>query len=153
MFIGRHFHSLDGKGRVAIPHKFRGELGGTNAGRVIVTVSPSERFAYLDAYPAAHWEKTIEQILATPITGDDAAAVREALLANYIHPAQEQTLDSQGRILIPPEQRQAAHLEKDLVFTGDMQRFRIWSRAEWQRYDAIAAKDKAKVLKIPGLWL
>ena len=63
MFIGRHFHSLDGKGRVAIPHKFRGELGGTNAGRVIVTVSPSERFAYLDAYPAAHWEKTIEQIL------------------------------------------------------------------------------------------
>ena len=49
--------------------------------------------------------------------------------------------------------RQAAGLEKDVVFTGDMQRFRIWSRPEWQRYDEIAAKDKAKVLTIPGLWL
>jgi len=153
MFIGRHFHSLDGKGRVAIPHKFRGELGGANAGRVIVTISPSDRFAYLDLYPAGEWEATIHKILATPITGSDPASVREALLANYIHPAQEQTLDSQGRILITPEQRQAAGLEKDVVFTGDMQRFRIWSRPEWQRYDEIAAKDKAKVLTIPGLWL
>jgi MraZ protein len=153
MFIGRHFHSLDGKGRVAIPHKFRGELGGANAGRLIVTVSPSEQYSYLDAYPAHQWEDTIERILATPITGEDAASVREALLANYIHPAQEQSLDSQGRILISPDQRQAARLEKDVVFTGDMQRFRIWSRSEWERYDAIAAKDKAKVLKIPGLWV
>ena len=153
MFIGRHFYSLDGKGRVAIPHKFRGELGGANAGRVIVTVSPSDRFNYLDVYPAAEWEATIQKILSTPIPGSDPSAVREALLANYIHPAQEQSLDSQGRILIAPEQRQAARLEKDVVFTGDMQRFRIWSRSEWQRYDETAAKDKAKVLTIPGLWL
>jgi MraZ protein len=153
MFIGRHFHSLDGKGRVAIPHEFREDLGGANAGRVIVTVSPSDRFAYLDVYPARHWEETIDQILHAPIAGDDASATREALLANYIHPARAQTLDAQGRILIAPEQRQAARLEKEVVFTGDMRRFRIWSRPEWQRYDATAAKDKSKVLKIPGLWL
>ena len=116
-------------------------------------MSPSERFTYLDVYPASEWEATIQKILATSITGADPASVREALLANYIHPAQEQSLDSQGRILIAPDQRQAAQLEKDVVFTGDMQRFRIWSRPEWQRYDETAAKDKAKVLTIPGLWL
>lgn len=153
MFIGRHFHSLDTKGRVAIPHKFRGELGGVGGGRVIVTVSPSDRFTYLDVYPAEEWEATIRKILAAPITGEDAAEIREALLANYIHPAQEQTLDSQGRILVTPEQRQAARLEKEVVFTGDMQRFRIWSLEEWRRYDAAAVKDKAKVLRIPGVWL
>jgi len=153
MFIGRHFHSLDSKGRVAIPHKFRGELSGAGGGRVIVTVSPSERFNYLDVYPAAEWESTIHKILATPISGADAAEIREALLANYIHPAQEQALDTQGRILVTPDQRQAARLEKDVVFTGDMQRFRIWSLDEWRRYDQTATKDKSKVLQIPGLWL
>jgi MraZ protein len=120
---------------------------------VIVTGSPSDLFSYLDVYPAEQWETTIDQILATPVTGEDAGSVREALLANYIHPARAQTLDAQGRILVAPEQRQAAKLEKDVVFTGDMRRFRIWSRPEWQRYDATAAKDKSKVLKIPGLWL
>jgi len=152
MFIGKHVHSLDSKGRVAVPHKFRDALGGPNGGRLIITISPSPRFSYLDAYPADEWKAMIRKILDTPIPGPDPAATREAFLANYIHPAEEVSLDAQGRILVPPEHRQAAGLEKEVVFTGDTVRFRVWSPSEWQRYRDATAKDKDKVQEIPGIW-
>jgi MraZ protein len=153
MFIGKHVHSLDSKGRVAVPHKFREALGGANGGRVILTISPSERFSYLDAYPADEWKDTIRKILDTPIPGPDPSATREAFLANYIHPAEELTLDAQGRILVPPEHREAAGLSKEVVFSGDTVRFRLWSPEQWQRYRAATSKDKGKVQQIPGIWL
>jgi MraZ protein len=130
MFIGRHFHSLDGKGRVAIPHKFRAELGGAGGGRVIVTVSPSDRFTYLDVYPAEDGPRSVRS-WPLPITGEDAAEIREALLANYIH-RPKQTLDTQGGFLVTPDQRQGCPPGKGCRVTGDMQRFRIWSLEEWQ---------------------
>jgi MraZ protein len=153
MFIGKHVHSLDNKGRVAVPHKFRELLGGKNDGRLIVTISPSSRFSYLDAYPADEWKTMIRKILDTPIPGPDPSATREAFLANYIHRAEELTLDGHGRILIPPPHRDAAGLEKEVVFTGDAVRFRIWSPAQWERYRDATAKDKDKVQEIPGIWL
>lgn len=153
MFIGKHVHSLDSKGRVAVPHKFREALGGANGGRLILTISPSERFSYLDAYPADEWKATIRKILDTPIPGPDPSATREAFLANYIHPAEELTLDAQGRILVPVEHREAAGLSKEVVFSGDTVRFRLWSPEHWRRYGEATAKDKGKVQQIPGIWL
>ncbi len=153
MFLGRYFHSLDAKGRVAIPHKFRSELGGSNSGKVVITLSLSERFSYLDVYPSEQWETTLEEILATEISGEDPAAVRDALLGNYIHPAQEQDLDSQGRILVAPEHREAAGLVKEVVFTGDLRRFRLWSLQEWERYDADVATNKGKIKGLTKVWI
>jgi MraZ protein len=152
-FIGKHVHSLDSKGRVAIPHKFRDALGGANGGRVILTISPSSRFSYLDAYPADEWKNTIRKILDTPIPGPDPSATREAFLANYIHPAEELTLDAQGRILIPTQHRESAGLTKEIIFTGDTFRFRLWAPAEHARYSDATAKDKDKVQDIPGIWV
>ncbi|MFQ5352192.1 MAG: division/cell wall cluster transcriptional repressor MraZ [Candidatus Binatia bacterium] len=153
MFLGRYFHSLDAKGRVAIPHKFRSQLGGANDGKVIITLSLSERFSYLDVYPLRQWETTLEEILATEIAGEDPAAVRDALLGNYIHPAQEQDLDSQGRILVAAEHREAAGLVKEVVFTGDLRRFRLWSLDEWKRYDDDAANNKGKIKGLTKVWI
>ncbi len=153
MFLGRYFHAIDDKGRVAIPHKFRIHLGGSNQGRVVITQSPREDWAYLDIYPADRWEATLEEILASEIEGEDAAEVREALLANYIHPAQEAVLDKQGRILIPQEHREAARLAKEVVYTGDIRKFRLWAREEWDRYNAETARSKQKIKGLKGVWI
>lgn len=153
MFVGRHFHNLDAKGRLAVPHKFRSHLGGENEGRVFITISINSDFPSLDVYPALRWEKKIEEILDADFPGDDPTSIRESIVANFIHPAQEQTLDSQGRILIPAEHREAAGLEKEIVITGDMQKFRLWSVDEWRRYDEHSRGDKAKIKSLGKLWL
>jgi MraZ protein len=153
MFVGRHFHNLDAKGRVAVPHKFRSHLGGSNEGRVVITISTNSDFASLDVYPAERWEAKVEEILKTEFPGDDPTAIRESILANYIHPAQEQTLDSQGRLLIPAEHREAAGLTKEIAFTGDMQKFRLWSVDEWRRYDEHTRGDKGKIKSLGNIWL
>ena len=153
MFLGRYFHTIDEKGRVAIPHKFRTYLGGANEGRVVITLSPKEHLRYLDIYPADRWETTVTQILESQIEGEDAGEVQEALLANYIHPAQEGVLDKQGRILIPQEHRQAAGLAKDVVYTGDIRKFRLWSVDSWQRYKDKAEQNKQKIKGLKGVWI
>ena len=153
MFLGRYFHTIDEKGRVAIPHKFRTHLGGPNEGRVVITISPKENLSYLDVYPADRWETTVMKILETEIEGEDPSEVQEALLANYIHPAQEAGLDKQGRILIPQEHREAAGLVKDVVYTGDIKKFRLWSVDEWTRYKNESEKQKQKIKGLKGVWI
>ena len=153
MFLGRYFHTIDEKGRVAIPHKFRTHLGGANEGRVVITLSPKQDLRYLDIYPADRWETTVMQILDSQIDGDDAVEVQEALLANYIHPAQEAALDKQGRILIPQEHRAAAGLAKDVVYTGDIKKFRLWALEDWERYRDDAEQQKPKIKGLKGVWI
>ena len=153
MFLGRYFHTIDEKGRVAIPHKFRTHLGGSNEGRVVITLSPKEDLRYLDIYPADRWEQTVTQILDTQIEGEDAIEVQEALLANYIHPAQEAVLDKQGRILIPQEHRSAAGLAKDVVYTGDIKKFRLWAMDDWSRYRDVSEQNKMKTKGLKGVWI
>ncbi len=153
MFLGKYFHTIDDKGRVAIPHKFRTHLGGPNEGRVVITLSPRPELSYLDIYPADRWEQVLEQILGTQIQGEDHQEVQEAVLANYIHPAQEAVLDKQGRILVPQEHRDAAGITKDVVYTGDIRKFRLWSLEQWQRYSEHAARNKNKIKDLKGIWL
>jgi MraZ protein len=153
MFLGKYFHTIDDKGRVAIPHKFRTHLGGSNEGRVVITLSPRTDLSYLDIYPADRWEKILEQILETQIQGENPQEVQEAVLANYIHPAQEAALDKQGRILLPQEHREAAEIKKDVVYTGDIRKFRLWARDHWERYNERASRSKDKIKDLKGIWL
>lgn len=75
-FHGKFAHSLDEKGRVAIPHKFRTILGGENENRVIVTRSSNAKFVCLDIYPYAEWDAITDRIERMDIAGDDAALIR-----------------------------------------------------------------------------
>ena len=83
------------------------------------------------------------------IPGDNPDEVREGLLANYVHPAQEVELDRQGRILIPHEHREFAKIEKEVVYTGDARKFRLWSKAEWARYEEAMRKLRPHLPAIP----
>ena len=148
-FLGRYFHSIDDKARVAIPHKFRTILGGANENRVVVTLSPNSKYAYLDIYPAAEWDAILERILDMETEGEEANEEHEALLANYVHPAQDIEIDRQGRILLPQEHRDFSGIEKDVVYTGDGAKFRLWSKPEWEKYDVAMRAARSKIRGIP----
>jgi len=155
MFLGTFIHSIDQKGRVNIPHKFRSELGGSNEGRVVLTLSPKSDFSYVDIYPAAAWAELTRRILDQPevAEGEDPSEVLDVLMSNFIHPAREQTLDGQGRILVPLEHREHASLEKEVVYTGDLRKFRLWASGEWRRFKENAERNKDKIRSLRGLRL
>lgn len=150
IFSGSVVHLLDQKGRVAVPQKYRAKLAAESEGRVFITPSFNAQFASLDVYPADAWEATIERVAEMDFDDDDE---REAVFANYLHPAVEQTLDASGRLLITQEHREYAGLVKEVVFTGDNKKFRLWAPEEYAKYTAKARADKPKLKNNPKLKL
>lgn len=130
MFRGTFFHTLDDKGRVAIPRKFRELLpAGEGDARVVVTKSVGTGPRTLDVYPISEWEALEDRIRKMPQFQDRTRTFKRL----YLHPAHELVLDAQGRILLPQELRSAISLTKEAVYTGDLEKFLIWSRDDWQR--------------------
>jgi len=128
MFCGTFYHTLDEKGRVAIPRKFRELLGSQNEIRIFVTRSVGSGPKTLDAYPVAAWHALADRIRQMPQFQESTRRFKR----RYLHPAQELVLDAQGRILIPQDLRDTIGLAKDAVFTGDLDKFLIWNRETWQ---------------------
>jgi MraZ protein len=130
MFRGTFFHTLDDKARVAIPRKFREQLPAAEGeARVVVTRSVGQGPRTLDVYPMKEWEKLEDRIRQMPQFQDRTRTFKRL----YLHPAQELVLDSQGRILLPQDLRDSVSLAKEAVFTGDLEKFLIWSKEDWQR--------------------
>ena len=123
MLIGEYQHSLDAKGRIFIPSKFRDELGE----RFIVTRGIG---VCLFGMSLTEWEALSQKLRALPITDVDALRFLRLFFAG----AAEVSLDPQGRILLPANLRQIAKLEKDAVVTGTLNRIEIWSKSEWANY-------------------
>lgn len=138
MFRGTFFHTLDDKARVAIPRKFRELLpAGEGDARVVVTRSVGPGPKTLDVYPIKEWEKLEDRIRQMPQFQDRTRTFKRL----YLHPAQELVLDSQGRILLPGDLRDSISLSKEAVFTGDLEKFLIWSKDDWQKQQAADASN------------
>ncbi len=153
MFTGRHYHTIDAKARIAIPHRFRDELSSSD-GKLIITRSwPPRPVRSLDLIPFERYEIFLDQLRNTPMEGPDAPDLRDALLANYVHPAQEVTLDKQGRILVPPEHREYARLSRDVVTTGDVTKVRLWAAEEYEKFLVRASAFDEKASQFSGVWL
>lgn len=129
MFRGTFFHSLDDKARVAVPRKFREQLPADQADRVVVTTSVGPGPRTLDVYPLASWHELESRISAMPQFNERTRTFKR----HYVHPAQELAIDAQGRILLPQDLRDYISLTKEAVFTGDLEKFLIWSKEDWQR--------------------
>lgn len=123
MFMGEYQHSIDEKGRMIIPAKFREELGDT----FVITRGLDH---CLFVYPIEEW-KTLEQKLkALPFTRSDARAFTRFFFSGAV----ESELDKQGRVNIPPNLRKHGKLEKECVVIGVSNRVEIWSREIWESY-------------------
>lgn len=123
MFMGEFQHTIDAKGRLIVPHKFRNALGE----RFIATKGLD---TCLFIYPLGEWQQLEEKLKSLPITSKDA----RAFVRFFFSRATECELDKQGRILLPANLREYAKLEKDVVLLGVSTRVEIWSKEEWENY-------------------
>ena len=128
MFQGAMPLSLDAKGRIAIPARYRDALAPEGA-PIVLTAHPDR---CLMVYPAEVWAPIRERLAAIP--GRDAA--RSQLRRLLMGMAPDETPDASGRVLLAPAQRQWANLEKQVWLVGQGSHFELWSDAGWQRQQA-----------------
>jgi MraZ protein len=134
MFLGRHAHTVDAKGRLAIPARFREEL----AAGVVLTRGIDRCLAL---YPMATWQPLAEKVDQLPITDPDARTFRRMVFAEAV----DLELDAQGRILLPPELRQYAEIDRDAYVVGVNTSIEIWSPARWDAQSALMENDGAEI--------
>lgn len=120
MFMGEYSHSIDTKGRLIIPAKFRELLGE----EFVLTKGLD---GCLSIYPMEEWKAFEEKLKALPLTNKNARTFSRFFVAG----ATTCELDKQGRILVPVTLREFAGLEKDVVLTGNITRIEIWSKQKW----------------------
>ena len=125
MFRGHHEHSVDAKGRVSIPVKFREVLSEKYDKNIMVTTLNKS----LVAYPLTEWVVLEERLLSLPQFKHDV----KSFLHVFLSGAEECTMDKQGRILVPATLRKYAKIEKELIFVGMLNKFEIWSKDLWDK--------------------
>lgn len=123
MLLGEFQHSLDIKGRVAVPAKWRDELRPT----AIITRGLDN---CLFVFTREEWTKLADKIIALPLAQANSRAFARLMLAG----AMDAELDRQGRLLIPDYLRKYADLKKEVTIAGIMNRIEIWDSATWVKY-------------------
>ena len=129
MFIGEYHHSIDDKGRLIIPSKFREELGNN----FIITRGIEN---CLFVYSMESWEKIVNKLETLPFTKKDA----RAFIRFFLSGASEAEFDKQGRINITSPLISYANITKECVVIGTGDRLEIWSEESWNDFFA-SAKD------------
>src|SRR6185503_7926694 len=125
MFIGEYSLSMDNKGRMAVPAKFRQTLG---SGAVLTRGLDKSLFLY----PKKQWEGIALKLAALPISQANSRAFSRLMLAG----AFDVEIDKQGRMIIPDYLRKFAGLTKKVVMAGLYDRLEIWDEATWAQYKA-----------------
>lgn len=140
MFIGTYDHSLDPKGRVILPRKFRDELG-----QDMVFTKGIERCLYV--FPLAEFEAFAVKLRTLPLTERPSRDFVRVFVAG----ASQESADAQGRVVIPQPLREYAGLAKDVVVVGQLSRIEIWDKVEWERYIPAAQATYSAETSAPHL--
>lgn len=134
MLIGEYYHNLDAKGRVSIPSKFRDDLGGS-----FVLSKGLDDCLY--AYSVSEWDTFKNELLT--MRGANAQKIRRFFFSG----ATECEIDSQGRVVIPPNFREYAKLLKEVVIVGVSNRAEIWNKENWEKYISDSSFDSGEIAK------
>lgn len=130
MFMGEYQHSIDSKGRVIVPARFRDELGES----FIATKGLDHS---LFVYPQNEWQEMEEKLRLLPFTRADARAFARLFFSGAV----ECGLDKQGRILLPQVLRDHAKISKEVIIIGVSTRVEIWAKEVWEDYSLQATVD------------
>ena len=136
MFRGVAQLTLDNKGRLAIPAKYREALMAHCAGRIVVTADPSR---CLLIYPQPAWEPIEQRLNSLSSFNTQTRALQRLLVGN----ASDVELDGAGRVLVPGPLRQFAGLDRNVVLVGQGAKFELWDEEKWnqQMEDAQLFRD------------
>ena len=130
MFMGEYQHTIDPKNRLIVPSKFREGLGQ----RFVITKGLDH---CLFVYPIDEWKLLEGKLRSLPFTKADA----RAFVRFFFSGASECEIDKQGRILLPPNLRSHAQLDKDVMVIGVASRIEIWAKEVWDAYSSEAEVD------------
>lgn len=139
MFIGEYSHTIDEKGRLAVPSKFREELV---RGAVVTRGLDNCLFVYT----FEEWQKLAEKLAALPISQANTRAFARLMLAG----AMDVEMDKQGRIVLPEYLRKFAKMKKKVVVAGLYSRLEIWDEAAWTTYKAGTEKESGDIAEALG---
>ncbi|MBS3974883.1 MAG: division/cell wall cluster transcriptional repressor MraZ [Actinobacteria bacterium] len=142
MFLGDHRHTLDAKGRVSLPSRFRSEMTGK-----LVVAKGLDKCLYV--YPAGEYGRFVEELVAKEDFEPRLRKIRRFFTAGAV----EVELDSAGRIGLPGNLRAYAGLSKDVAIAGNGNRIEIWDSAMWDEYSEAGEniEDLAKELSEAGM--
>ena len=148
MFRGITQLSLDVKGRIAIPAKYRGELVEQCSGRLVVTADPSR---CLLIYPQPAWEPIEQKLSALPSFNSKTRKLQRLLIGS----ASDVEMDNAGRILIAPPLRSFASLSKEVVLVGQGEKFELWDEQQWnlEIEDALSFNEEDMPQELEGFSL
>lgn len=130
MFMGEYNHTIDAKGRLIIPVKFREELGDS----FVLTRGLD---GCLSIYSRRTWDAFEQKLAALPLTSKNARTFTRFFVAG----AATCELDRQGRILVPATLREFAGLEKDVVLAGNLDHIEVWSKSRWEENNDFTDMD------------
>lgn len=139
MFIGEFTHKIDGKGRMAVPAKFRDQLGTT----AVITKGLD---SCLVIYPKHEWDLLAEKLAAMPLSKANTRAFARLMLAG----AMEVDLDAQGRVMVPDYLKNYADLEGTAVVTGLYNRIEVWCEESWEKYRDAMEKESGEIAETLG---
>ena len=140
MFRGASKITLDGKGRMAIPTRYRDEIVSRSAGSLVATI---DRDPCLLLYPLPDWEEMERRLMRLP---GNKPAVR-AYQRRIVGHAADMDMDSHGRILISKELREFAGLEKQVMLIGQGNKFELWDESKWSQWMDESGNDSG--LELP----
>ena len=135
MFRGVNNITLDAKGRMAMPTRYRERLHERCDGQLVVTV---DRDHCLLVYPLPEWEEIERKLVRLPSLNKQARRLQRLLIGH----ATECQLDSNGRVLLPPPLREFASLDRQAVLIGQGNKFELWDEQVWnERRDGWLAEE------------
>lgn len=139
MFLGQYLHSIDDKGRIAVPTKFRDDLA---QGAVVTRGLDTSLFLL----PLEEWGKLAEKLASLPLGQASSRAFSRLMLAG----AMDVKLDGQGRFVIPEYLRTYAGLQRNVVVVGVHNRIELWDEEEWKRYTEKTEEDAEAIAEQLG---
>lgn len=134
MFMGEYLHSIDNKGRLILPAKFRDELGDT-----FIATKGLDNCLFV--YTRAEWAILEEKLKKLPLAKPEA----RAFVRFFFSGAAELDCDKQGRVLLPTNLREHARLEKDVVVIGVSTRIEVWDKTAWEEYNQKISPTVAEI--------
>lgn len=144
MFRGANKVTLDAKGRLAMPTRYRERIAQRCDGQLVVTV---DRDYCLLVYPLPDWEEIERKLVRLPSLNKQARRLQR-LMVGY---ATELELDSHGRILLPKELREFASLDRQAILIGQGNKFELWDDARWnEKRDQWIADDDGGEESLPA---